>query len=65
MYVCSKDSIFCVTSILVSQIVNIGMNGSLAADALDAVRSRGNASTLQLARKWRQNGGERLLRQVL
>lgn len=59
MYVCSEDSIFCVTSILVSQFVYIRMNESLAADALDAVRSRGNGSTLQLARKLSQNGGEK------
>lgn len=32
---------------------------SLAADALDAVRSRGNVSTSQLARKWRQNDGDK------
>lgn len=65
MYVRSEDSIFCVTSILVSQILYICMNESLAADALDAVRSRGNVSTLQLARKWKQNDGEKDLRQVL
>lgn len=57
--VCSEDSIFCVTSILVSQIVYIRMNESLAADALNAVRSRGNVSTSQLARKWRQNDGDK------
>lgn len=50
MYVRSGDSIFCVTSILVSQIAYIRMNESLAADALDAVRSRGNISALQLAK---------------
>lgn len=58
MYVCSKDSIFCVTSILMSQSVYIRMNESLAADALNAVSSRGSC-TLQLARKWRLNGGEK------
>lgn len=40
------------------------MNESLAAGALDAVRSRGNVNTSQLARKWRQNDGEKDLRQV-
>lgn len=59
MGVRSEDSIFCVTSILVSQIVYICINESLAADALDGVRSRGNLSTLQLSRKWRQNDGEK------
>lgn len=59
MYIHSEYSIFCVTRILVSQIAYICMNESLAADALDAVRSRADVSTLQCARKRRQNDGEK------